>query len=55
MKVKNNVLDPLNGAGGCGYLDIHIHIFQIFGPYTATLKARKLKLDVDDSLKGANV
>ena len=42
--------DHLKGADVIGYPDIRI--FRIFGPYTAILKARKLKLGMDDYLKG---
>ena len=37
-----------------GYLNIRIRIFWIFDPYTAISKARKLKLGMDDHLKGTN-
>ena len=48
----------LLGADVLGYLDIRISasgFFRIFGPYKAILKARMVKLVVDDPLKGADV
>ena len=46
--------DHFKGANLLGYPDIRIWIFWMFGPYTAILKARKLKLGMDDHVKGAN-
>ena len=46
------------GADDLGYPDIRIsasRFFRIFGPYKAILKARMVKLVVDDPLKGADV
>ena len=57
-KLKLGVNAHLMSADVLDYPDIGIsasRFFRIFGPYTAILKARRLKIGMNDHLKGTNV